>query len=72
VNKEDEIFGAHSMHDRSEKFVKILVRKPDVERSLNETRHRLGENTKMEVELIIANVRTVFVWLRIRLSGGRL
>jgi len=51
---------------------KILVRKPDVERSLNETRYRLGENTKMDVELIIANVWTVFVWLRIRLSGGRL
>lgn len=54
--KEDEIIGARSMHERSEKFVKILVRKPDVERSCKEPRCGHGENTKMDVELMIASV----------------
>jgi len=56
VIKEDEIIGAHSMYERSEEFVKILVRKPDVERSFKEPRYGRGENTKMDVELRIASV----------------
>jgi hypothetical protein len=46
--KEDEIIWARSMHERSEKFVQILVRKPNVERSFKEPRYRRGENTKID------------------------
>jgi hypothetical protein len=64
--------GTCGIHREGRGVYRVLVGRPEGERSLGRPRHRWEDNIKMDLREIGSMGRTGFDWLRIGSSGGLL